>query len=78
MLAKYVRNFHPRLIGLTGSLEQVATAAKIYHVRYRKFFPVVLDDDTQSGEKAGKEEENAQYLMDHSASIYLIGPMERA
>lgn len=33
-LADYVPNFHPRLIGLTGSDEEVAAAAKAYRIYY--------------------------------------------
>ncbi len=54
-LKSFVENFHPRLIGLTGSSDQVAAAAKAYRVYYAK---------------ANDEEE---YLMDHSAIIYLMG-----
>lgn len=56
-LKDYVGNFHPRLVGLTGSAEQVAKAAKAYRAFYQK----------QSG--AG----GADYLMDHSTLIYLMG-----
>ena len=34
-LADYVPSFHPRLIGLTGSDEQIHAAAKAYRVFYR-------------------------------------------
>ena len=57
-LADYVVNFHPRLIGLTGTPEQVKTAAKAYKVYYAK---------------AGKPGE-ADYLMDHTSFVYLMGP----
>jgi cytochrome oxidase Cu insertion factor (SCO1/SenC/PrrC family) len=57
-LASYVANFHPRLIGLTGSADQVAAAAKAYRVFYAK------------SEQPGSTE----YLMDHSAFVYLMGP----
>ena len=33
-LAKFVTFFHPRLIGLTGSIDQIATVAEKYFVRY--------------------------------------------
>lgn len=56
-LKDYVGNFHPRLVGLTGSAEQVAKAAKAYRAFYQK----------QPG--AG----GADYLMDHSTLIYLMG-----
>jgi protein SCO1/2 len=57
-LADYVSRFHPRMIGLTGTAEQVAAAARAYRVYYAK---VNRPDMTQ-------------YLMDHSSFIYLVGP----
>jgi protein SCO1/2 len=35
-LADYLANFDPRVIGLTGTPEQIATAAKSFHVFYEK------------------------------------------
>lgn len=57
VLKSYVSNFHPRLVGLTGSPENVAAAAKAYRVYYKK--------------APGADAEN--YLMDHSSIIYLMG-----
>ena len=57
-LKDYVGNFHPRLVGLTGTEEQIAKAAKEYRVFYQK----------QPGASG------ADYLMDHSTLIYLMGP----
>lgn len=56
-LAEYVGHFHPRILGLTGTTEQVAAAAKAYRVYYAKA-PGEADDDS--------------YLMDHSALVYLM------
>lgn len=36
VVGEYVRHFHPRMVGLTGSPEQVAEAAKEYKVYYKK------------------------------------------
>ncbi|MDP6344208.1 MAG: SCO family protein [Alphaproteobacteria bacterium] len=58
VLADYVANFHPRLIGLTGSVEQVAVAAKAYRAYYAK---APADDE-------------GDYLVDHSSFIYFMGP----
>lgn len=57
-LASYVPNFHDRMVGLTGSAEQVAEAAKLYRVFYAK-----AEDDSAS-----------EYLMDHTTFVYLTGP----
>lgn len=57
-LASYAPHFHPRLVALTGTEQQVAAAAKVYRVYYKK------------AEDAG----STDYLMDHSSIIYLMGP----
>jgi protein SCO1/2 len=62
LLAEYVTNFHPRLIGLTGSVEQAALAAKTYRVYFAK----------SGGSEAGDD-----YLMDHSSIVYLLDPKGR-
>ena len=36
-MGAYVKNFGPRFVGLTGSPEQIAAAAKAYRVAYSKF-----------------------------------------
>lgn len=58
MMADYVDLFHPRMIGLTGSMEQVAELANQFRVYYQK----VEDDDFQ------------YYLMDHTSFIYVMDP----
>ncbi len=57
-MKSYVEAVDPRLVGLTGSAAQVATAAKAYRVFYRKVTPPGMSD----------------YLMDHTSLIYLMGP----
>jgi protein SCO1/2 len=57
-LADYVSRFHPRMIGLTGSAEQIAQAARAYRVYYAKVRP----------------RDSTDYLMDHSSFIYFVGP----
>lgn len=58
-LKMYVEHFHPRLVGLTGSLDQVKAAAKAYKAYFAKVGDG-YDDDT--------------YAMDHSSITYLMGP----
>jgi protein SCO1/2 len=61
-LADYVANFHPRLVGLTGTADQVAAAAKAYRVFYAK------------SKQPEEQPESTAYFMDHSAFVYLMGP----
>lgn len=58
-LASYVSSFHPRLVGLTGSAEEIAAAAKAYRVYYKK---------------SKDEKSSAEYTMDHTSIVYLMGP----
>ena len=57
VLKQYVSNFHPRLVGLTGTPEEIAAAAKAYRVFYSKL-------ENRSGPDT--------YLMDHSTITYLM------
>ena len=59
MLARYVSSFHPRLVGLTGSADEIAAVARAYRVYYRK---------------AKDEKSAAGYTIDHSSIVYLMGP----
>ena len=60
VLAAFVGHFHPRIIGLTGSPEQVRAVARAYRAQFNK---VVID---------GADPDD--YLMDHSAVVYVVGP----
>jgi len=57
LLKEHVALFHPRMIGLTGSAEEIAAVAKAYRVYYKK----MNDPDSQAG-----------YTMDHSGLVYLM------
>jgi protein SCO1/2 len=58
VLKSYVENFGPRLIGLTGTPDEIAAVAKAYRVYFAK---------------AGNTPSATDYLMDHSSIIYLMG-----
>ncbi|AMO70464.1 SCO family protein [Sphingorhabdus sp. M41] len=58
VLKQYVPAFHPRLIGLTGSPEEIAEVAKKYLIIY----------DIRN------DEGSSEYLVDHSRQAYLFGP----
>lgn len=72
VMADYVGRFHPRLIGLTGTPEQIDAAAGTYRVRRMKFFPLDLDDDNKSQSLATMND--PRYVVDHTASFVLLGP----
>lgn len=57
-MKSYVENFHPRLVGLTGTAEEIRAAAKAYRVYYAR----------------AKGEASTEYLMDHSSIVYLMSP----
>ena len=59
VMAKYVKAFDPRIVGLSGTPTQIAAAAHLYRVYYAK----VADKDAPDG-----------YLMDHSSIIYVMRP----
>jgi protein SCO1 len=60
VMADYVKNFGSRFVGLTGSPEEIADAAKAYRVAFSKFENEDADD-------------NGNYSIDHSAIVYLMG-----
>lgn len=58
VMAEFVDVFHPRMIGLGGTPEQVKAASKAYKTYYKK-------QDTDDEE---------YYLIDHSTFTYLVFP----
>ncbi len=59
VMAEYAGHFHPRFIGLTGTHQQTATAARNYGVISMK----IID-----------ENDPGNYSINHSALTYLLGP----
>jgi cytochrome oxidase Cu insertion factor (SCO1/SenC/PrrC family) len=59
IIGEYVANFDSRLVGLTGTPEQLAAMARAFHIFYQKV-PNAKDPQI--------------YDMDHSSILYLMAP----
>jgi len=62
VLANYVRAFDPRIVGLTGTPEQIAAAAKAYGVYYAPYKTADVPDG---------------YLMDHTSVVFVMDEAHR-
>lgn len=62
LVSTYIADFHPRLVGLTGSYEAVKAACKAYRV----YFSTPPNADPKG-----------DYLVDHSIFFYLMDPEGR-
>jgi len=60
MVSDYASYMHERMVGLTGTPEQVKAASRAYKTYYKKQTPKDGDDE--------------YYLMDHSTFTYLMFP----
>ena len=59
VVKQYAAAFGPRMVGLTGTAEQITAVAKAYRVYYAEHRTGTGPDD---------------YSMDHSSVLYLMGP----
>lgn len=59
VLASYVPHFHEKMVGMTGSADELKAVSRAYKAYYAK---VNVDDP------------DGNYTMDHSSITYLMGP----
>jgi protein SCO1/2 len=70
-LARYVPAFHPSFLGLRGSPEQTAQAAKEFKIYFQA-------QEADKGSNAGHEAGHGSYIVDHSTGIYIFDTQGRA
>ena len=73
VMGEYVSHFHPRLIGLTGDAKQVDDATRSYGAKFYKVFAPPMQNEDDSDDSGGNSMDE-DYLINHSAATYLIGP----
>jgi len=73
-LQKYVSYFHPSFLGVTGTQEMVDQLSRSMGARYERVY--MVDGKELVVEPGGEVPEGVggTYLINHSASIYLLDP----
>ena len=69
-LKKYLTNFHPRIVGLTGTEEQIESVK----TKYKIFSKKVMDVKKENGESDNHHDshDHGGYSLDHTTIIYLM------
>jgi len=70
----YVKEFHPRMLGLTGTVAQCRAAARAYRVYYARAATMSGGEEEEKGVSKKETKPDEDYLIDHSIITYLIDP----
>ena len=78
-VATYLKDFHPKFIGLTGPPDDIKATCKAYRVYYSPTSLAVPAPDStslplQQTPLSIEPSETDDYLVDHSVFFYLMGP----
>tara|TARA_R110002110_G_scaffold85816_6_gene223987 strand:+ start:25950 stop:26672 length:723 start_codon:yes stop_codon:yes gene_type:complete len=73
LMAEYVAAFDPRIIGLTGSAEQIATVAEAYRIFYEKT-SVDAYFESDPTQRDTSEPKGDEYFVSHQGQTYLMSP----
>ena len=72
-LAEYVKAFHPKIVGLTGTPEQIAAVTKEYRAFYEKVSAASYYGK-ETGAASDKSAPGNEYLISHQGNTYLMSP----
>lgn len=72
-LAEYVKAFHPKIVGLTGTPEQIAAVTKEFRVYYEKVSAESYYENNGGGAKDSSTLGD-DYLISHQGNTYLMSP----
>lgn len=65
VLDKFIAAFDERIMGLTGTIQQIEDVTKAYRIYYQKVLPKEEEDQPK---------DKAVYQVDHSTIFYLMSP----
>jgi len=69
-LKTYLTNFHPKIIGLTGTNDQIENIKKKYKIFSKKVMDMKKEDDNSTNHHDGHD--HGGYGVDHTTIIYLM------
>lgn len=72
VMADYVKNFSARLVGLTGTADEIGVITSAYKVYSRKIEEEAVRQELSETGQAVTAQNIENYLMDHTSLIYVV------